>query len=282
LLIIGTSWIVFIQVSSILLSLMYEDRLLPTINDLLSNKSDHSLEHYIDRMRGPIAAIHVLSGIVGLIFITRRWRRPLITLVLFLAGDVILLIFSQYDNIALLNLSVDWSIPEFFQYFKEVLIATVMLLLLRRSKNGVYLVFTALAVFMFVDDAFKYHEQIGHLLSPAIAKTSWPDVLQIAPNYIGEVLSLAPLILISPFAVYSFFKADRQVQTFAIVWCLLLGLLVIFGVVFDFLAHSGMTSNESTRTIMAALEDFGEMVVMSMIVAFVSRYFWLIQKKSVE
>lgn len=279
-LLIFGSWLVSLQLSEYLIELVYEDQLSDAFNALLSNKQTNSLQYYVDRARGPLSAFHSILAIIGFIYITRVLRRPLLVLGLLLAGDIVLLFFSAHHSIWLLNVRVDWSIPEIYQYLKEILSTVLLVFVFRHTSERLYLVFAALAAFMFIDDALKYHEHIGHFLSPVLAKTSLPDILQTAPNYIGEVLSLVPLVLVAPIAIVLFFKANREAKIFAIILTTLLGFLFVFGVIFDFFVHSGLTASRDLVVFMSLLEDSGEMVVMSFITAFVVAHAWRNEAKS--
>lgn len=272
--IILLSWVLTSQIAEYLLTLMYEDKALDSLNRLLTNKNMNPLQHYIDRMRPPIAAFHILLSVIAAMFVTRVWRSPVLLLFLLIVGDIVLLFFSTNYSIWLLNVDIDWSIPEMYQYFKEAMIGLVLVVLYRRTDEPLYIVFAVLALFMLIDDSMKYHESVGHILAPLIATTPLPATLKIAPNYIGEILSLAPLSLIVPFGAWYFLKAKTSARRFALNFVLLLALLIVFGIVFDFLVHSGLNTSYRFRLFMAHLEDFGEMIVMSMILTFVVAAYW--------
>jgi hypothetical protein len=268
------SWVLALFFSRYMLSKMYEDQSFIILNELLTNKDSHPLGYYISLMQKPIAAAHILLAIIGTLFITRARQSALLWLSLLVLGDTVLLIFSELYGGPLLDIVVDWSIPEMFQYFKEVSLSVALFILYRDTKQFIYLIFAAIAIFLFMDDALKYHESVGHYLAPIIATTALPTMLKTAPNFIGEVLSLLPLILILPFGAVSFFSANKETRLVAMILFGLLVMLFFFGVVIDFLNTSSVTLPGGLKEIFHVIEDFGEMITMSIMLSYGAGRVW--------
>jgi len=272
--IVAGSWVLMLFLSRYMLSQMYDGESFTVLNDLLTNKDRHPLGYYIRLMQKPIAAAHILLAIIGALFITRAQKSALLWLSLLVLGDTILLVFSELYGGPLLDIVVDWSIPEMFQYFKEVSLSVALFVLYRDTRQFIYVIFAVIAIFLFMDDAFKYHESVGHYLAPIIATTALPTMLNTAPNFIGEVLSLLPLTLILPFGVVFFFSANKETKFVAVILFGLLVMLFIFGVVIDFLNNSSVTLPKGLREILHVIEDFGEMITMSVLLSYGAGRVW--------
>jgi hypothetical protein len=279
--ILAGSWVLALLLSKYMLSQMYEGQSFTVLNDLLTNKDSHPLDYYIRLMQKPIAAAHILLAIIGALFITRVRESALLWLSLLVLGDTILLIFSELYDGPLLNIVVDWSIPEWYQYFKELSLTVALFILYRDARQFIYVVFAAIAFFLLMDDAFKYHESVGHYLAPIIETTALPTMMKAAPNFIGEVLSLLPLVLILPFGAVSFFSADKETRLVAIVLLGLLVTLFVFGVVVDFLGNSTITLPGGLRKILYVVEDFGEMITMSIMLSYVASRVWYARSQKI-
>lgn len=275
------SWVLALFLSRYLISQMYEGNSFTVLNDLLTNKDSHPLAYYIRLMQKPIAAAHILAAIIGALVLTRVRQSAILCLSLLILGDIVLLIFSEVYGGPLLSIRVDWFIPEMYQYFKEVFLSVALFVLYRDTRQFVYVVFTAIAIFLLMDDAFKYHESVGHYLAPIIATTELPSVLKAAPNFIGELLSLLPLVLILPFGAVGFFSANTETKLVATILVGLLGTLFLFGVVFDFLGNSTIALPWGLRGILHILEDFGEMITMSVLLAYVASVVWSMQRQDI-
>ena len=268
--IIVVGWFLALRTSQVLLTQMYEGNSLTSLNDLLTNKDSHPLEYYFHRLEPPIAAAHLTLAVVAAIFIVRTRKSAALWLTLLIFGDTILLVYSETCGAPLLNIVVDWSIPEVYQYFKEVSLAVLLIALYRRHKHALYAMFAGIAIFLFLDDAFKYHESVGHAIAPLISRTSLPALIGTEPNFIGEVCSLVPVLFLLPFGAMSFVRANREMRTVTLVFTGMLGALFLFGVVVDLLGHIAVPHPGFTYIV----EDFGEMLTLSCWLSYTAYRHW--------
>ncbi|MCH7917578.1 MAG: hypothetical protein IIC50_06290 [Planctomycetes bacterium] len=272
--IIVAGWFLALRTSQVVLTQMYEGNSLTSLNDLLTNKDRHPLEYYFHRLEPPIAAAHLMLAVVATIFVVRTRKSAALWLTLLILGDTILLAYSEKYGGPLLNIVVDWSIPEVYQYFKEVFLAVLLVALYRRHKHVLYAIFAGIAIFLFVDDAFKYHETVGHAIAPLISRTPLPALIGTEPNYIGEICSLVPLLFLLPFGAMSFVHVDRGTKRVTLVFTGMLGALFLFGVVIDLIGNLTVSHPVFTIPSIHIVEDFGEMITLSCWLSYTAYRYW--------
>jgi len=275
--IILVSWVLSLFGSRFMLTQMYEGNSFSFLNDLLTNKDSHQLDYYFRQLEPPIAAAHLMLVVVGIMYVVRGKESALLWLGLLIIGDVILLVFHEFYGGPLLDIVVDWAIPEMYQYFKELFLAVLFFALYKRHGQPLYLLFTGLAVFLFLDDSLKYHERVGHALESMISGTSLPVIIGVAPNDIGEVMSVLPLLLIVPFGSVWFFSADSETRKVVLVFTAMLFMLFFFGVVIDVL--NGMREYHVGIDFPYQVEDFGEMLTLSCWLSYTICQYWKLEKR---
>ena len=215
-----------------------------------------------------------MLAVVAAIFIVRTRRSAALWLTLLIFGDTILLVYSETCGGPLLNIVVDWSIPEVYQYFKEVSLAVLLIALYRRHKHALYAMFAGIAIFLFLDDAFKYHESVGRAIAPLISRTPLPALIGTEPNFIGEICSLAPLLFLLPFGAMSFVRADRGTKRVTLVFTGMLGALFLFGVVIDLIGNLTWSHPRFAIPSIHIVEDFGEMITLSCWLSYTAYRHW--------
>jgi hypothetical protein len=208
----------------------------------------------------PIKAPHLLWGLLavdGLFFI------------LYFGG--------QFFNLPLgrmFVLSSDWSLPEVFQYFKELSLVALLLVAFIRSRKNLYIAWMTLFGYLLLDDALMIREWLGNVIAQ-ILPLHLP--LQLRSNDFGETIALASFAaLLLPLVVFMHLSSDkstRKVSWLFLPWLLLLG---VCGYVFD-MVHSVLMKQRSLELVFGFLEDGGEMLVMSGMVWVVYTWFraWL-------
>jgi hypothetical protein len=154
---------------------------------------------------------------------------------------------------------------EWFQYAKA---AAVALLLLRaRGKSPVVFVWAGLFAYLMVDDAFAVHESFGRFAAPVLGL---PAIGSLRPEQMGELLFYAVIGLVFITALAVLLRGgDPEGRSLSVALALPFTLLVFFGVVMDML-HS-LARDSSYRYATGVIEDGGEMVAMSVLVALVYR-----------
>ena len=163
----------------------------------------------------------------------------------------------------LLTLSTERGYSEIFQYIKEYWIAVLFLVVCFRKKQGVFLAWAALFVYLLCDDALTIHETAGGLLAAA---WNFSPMFGLRPQDFGELLvSLAAGFVFVILLVIFYPRSTPDSRRAAIDLALLLGLLAFFGVAVDLL-HVALGGVFPYGWII--LEDSGEMIAMSLIAAY--------------
>lgn len=165
------------------------------------------------------------------------------------------------------KLDHDGGRPEMFQYLKEVAIAAILLIEARRRRSAVLGAWGTLFLGLFLDDRFRIHEHVGGLGLGGWLLRTLPGIG--APGYeIGQFLfyiggGLAFLLLLG-IAHRRAPLADRQRSRTLGAF---LGVGASYAVVFDLAsAHVPLPD----RPLMIAIEESGEHLVMSAILAYVA------------
>lgn len=165
-----------------------------------------------------------------------------------------------------LLINLDGSIPEHYQYVKLAWVVLMVLLLARAWGSWWFLPWAAAFLYMVVDDFFAVHEHVGWWIDQQVEPSHviglpLRDVAELAlPAVVGIVL--APLLL------WSLVGSSGAVRA---VLRRLAGLLVLFAVfaVGVDLLHAALPDPGELWKAWGVLEEGGEMVVVSVIVAFV-------------
>lgn len=167
------------------------------------------------------------------------------------------------------NLGLDRGYGEIFQYVKEYWLIAVMGLLAFRRRSALYLVWAVLFGYLLLDDSMEIHETAGaHVqdMLPFDLSRGGQDLEEMIVSIVAGAL-----FLLAGVAAYRF--ADKKARTASLYLLLLLGLLAFFGVVTDvlhgILVYGRPTISPVVDPLFIAVEDGGEMVVMSCMVLFV-------------
>lgn len=134
-----------------------------------------------------------------------------------------------------------------------------------KNKSLLYTIWSLLFTYLLLDDFFGVHEKVGAIIANRLNLIS---IFNLRPVDFGEIIvstCVGLIFFISIAITYRFsYKIDRKICKFLII--LLLG-LAFFGVVTDMI-HV-MARNKFIEEILSLIEDGGEHLVMSAIVAFV-------------
>ena len=270
--------LLYIQYGHGILTDAYYGKSYDLISGFMGSKDEHPLSFYINKADRIIIGLWVLLGLTTAFIFSFRaplQYRPLLLLVIV---DFILLLFSEMFG-GIFGIRKDGSIPEWFQYIKELLLAFIFFKLYVYNKKGLFLVFTALFLFLFVDDAFRYHERAGTFICNAF---NLPDNLFGIPakgQDVAEILSLIlpGIILIPPLLIF-YVRSPKPQKVIATNVFGLLVLLFCAGVLLAFI-HSLFRSTDLYH-FLGILEDFSEMLVMSWLCHYaISLYRQLRQRK---
>lgn len=239
---------------------------------VMKHKEKYSLSHY--RHRADMTVVRVLTAILFYSMLG-TWilngagftdvRRMFFLLLL---GDGVLFqthfLFLSNDWF---DVGTDWGIPQIYQYLKEIVGATLFFIIYRRGKNPFYLTLGCLMAFMFLDDAFQYHEAVGLWLSAHFDLSGLSHVLGCDAKSVGELLSLAPyFVVFLPLLTIRILRSARESRQAPICFVLLLAATFFFGAGIDLMAE--MDALKPLSHDLNVLENTGTMILMSCIVAY--------------
>lgn len=183
---------------------------------------------------------------------------------LFVGIHIVNVCMVRYDSLFLLD--VDGGIPELFQYVKETCITVLLFYTLYRSRKVGYGFWAVLFLYCLCDDALMLHENIGEYLATTLA---FKPMLNLRAQDLGELLvsGTAGAVLILPLLYYYFQSSSSYRAHSKILFILLLGL--IFTGVFVDMLHIALDWGEEVNLLLTLTEDGGEMIIMSLILAYV-------------
>ena len=217
----------------------------------------------------------------------RHPRPDLRICALLVAGDLLVTAlavayFAELTGFSWFRITRDPNVGERYQHAKLLGIVVAGVWVFWRTRQPVYAAITALFLAVLVDDAGKLHEEMGGVLVPILGLE---PSLGLRARDFGEVLFLAswavPLILL---AVVAYRRSDASAQYVARVTAVAVAALATFGVGADMVHQMGGSAAlrygwdvDAVKFALAVVEEGGELVVMSVIVAGV---FFLVQSLS--
>lgn len=270
--ILCTSWVISKWLAHRVVGGMYRNTSWRSLNNLLENRDRHPITYYNAKADKVVGGAHVLLAVAAALFLTSGAQSAWLYLAILLIGDTILGILSERYG-GPLNIRVDGSIPEIFQYLKEVLTASFFHRTFLATRQIMYAGFALLFAFLFLDDSLRYHEQAGTWLADVADFSPLADSLGVRDNDIGELVSAAlPVAVFGLLLSWGYWIADEDVRRVGrrVVWGVCC--LGFFGVAIDMLDR--LPSVVGFRKTIAFIEDFGEMLIMSGILAFTASVMW--------
>lgn len=165
-------------------------------------------------------------------------------------------------------LETDRGLPETFQYIKALSAAVLLWRLFRQHRNFAYSGWALAFLFVFLDDVSPLHEAFGDYL---LAKLELPSVLGVESFlYVESLLWVIVAVLLTCFIGYAYVSkpATRTLSR---------NLVCLFGFVFLFAGltdavHTSLDASGSNPlyiSVVTVVEDGGEMIALSLLVAYV-------------
>ena len=206
-------------------------------------------------------------------------------LLLLLSADLIFCIFHVFHKISpffsdkLFSLGTDRGYSEIFQYVKTYWIAILFGVLWWRTRQGIYLVWMLLFVYLLCDDALQTHELGGEAIAQ---RWAYAGAFGLRAADFGELMiSGAAGLTFFALMLMLYAKSTRDAKNASLMLTLLFGLIVFFGVFVDMLhmmAGGGRLEAESgvvqaggsvlglyVKGFLGLVEDGGEMLAMSLV-----------------
>lgn len=160
------------------------------------------------------------------------------------------------------DLGADRSYGEFFQYAKDLWAMILLAVLLWRRRAAIYGAWFLVVAYFFADDAFVLHERAGWALRAVVpGSPRWAD-------HAGELVLVGVVgLILAALVCVTHIRAPREDRAVSAILVALFALLVFFGIVVDTLPQLLFPGSPALLPL-TALEDSGEMVTLSLIVAF--------------
>lgn len=195
-------------------------------------------------------------------------------LVLCLGADAVLIgahLLHTYSGLfadPTYSIAQERGFGETFQYLKEGWIVLMLGIIGATVRNRMFLAWGCVFGILLIDDLFILRERLGVGLAEA---SRLDPLLGLRPQDLGEVVVVGVLGLVVVAAiVIGYVRNSPAAQSFARTLGLLLVGLFAFGVVLD-AVHVLVLSDPIWDGILGTVEEGGEMVIMSLVVAFVFR-----------
>lgn len=166
----------------------------------------------------------------------------------------------------MLWITEEQSYAEIFQYIKELWIVLILGFNYWQFKTKIFLVWGLLFNYILLDDSLRIHEIIGSQVSELFG---FQDLFNLRATDFGELIVSATVgigfIIAIAWVHYHSNSRDRKYGKFLVFF---LFVLAITGIVFD-LIHVMVYDNTYLNLTFALLEDGGEQIIMSFILAFI-------------
>ena len=161
----------------------------------------------------------------------------------------------------LFSIEMDRGFSEYFQYVKEITIAIFLLLAFKHQRQLAYLSWSFLFLYLFIDDSFSVHEDLGKYLVNTFNLPS--PGFNLRPQDLGEIIvTLFFASFLLSFIFYSYLHANIDLKITSKFLTIMLCIVAFFGVFIDLL-HVAMPFGTS---IWGLIEDGGEMITISFLV----------------
>lgn len=155
----------------------------------------------------------------------------------------------------------DRGYPEIFQYVKTFWIILIFAVLLRQTRDYVYIGWIMLYTYILIDDSQKIHEFGGIKLAKYF---DFPNALGLRAQDFGELMIFAIVgVLLLLVISITYFRSSKDTKKASNDLFILLAIFGFFGIIIDML-HI-IVGNFKGNFIFGTLEDGGEMIVLSFI-----------------
>ena len=164
----------------------------------------------------------------------------------------------------LLDIGLDKSYPELFQYLKFSWFAYLSLVLAVRRNEKAFLPMAIVFLILFAFDAFRLHESYGNDVASLL---TIEPVLGLRLQDYGELIVMLGLAVTSIMVWLSSYFLCRVDQRYIVVFSgKMLLLFGIFGAAVDMLHEMMSRVGKTAYFFVGTIEDGGEMLVLSMLV----------------
>jgi hypothetical protein len=168
-----------------------------------------------------------------------------------------------------LHVSAEWTVPEVIQYAKWMLVAVTVAGIYRVTREKLYGPWALAFGYAGIDDATGLHERIGRVLSEAIARQTGTV---IPPGYLelAWISAIVLLFLIVLRRATSRAEPTGESVRYTRLAVALSGVYALFAIGLDAVQSvygAAVPSDRRGETLLGILENSGELVALSLIVA---------------
>jgi hypothetical protein len=204
---------------------------------------------------------------------TRHWSSATALLLLLIASDLGFVAVHMISELTplvraapLLNIEVDHSYPEIFQYLKFFWIVLLLGLIALQKQQGQYGAWALLFFYLLLDDALGLHEFAGVSLA---GEHGFEAALGLRAVDFGELIgSAVAAVSLGSGLVWAYRRGSPEFKAVSHDLAVMVAGLVFFGVGVD-MAHELFDQGPVSRFAFGLLEDGGEMLMASLIVWYV-------------
>jgi hypothetical protein len=165
---------------------------------------------------------------------------------------------------------IDRGYPEFFGYGLELSACALFMMFAFAHHKKCWYAWAAILFVVFLDDAFKLHETIGHAVSAA-----W-NLQPVAGDLVGFASTGLFCVIFWFFGVRTI--SDEEDFSAYLVFSVYFAMLIFFGVGVD--AVHGLMGKNVSQTLFTLLEDGGELITTA-VIALSALGMWLRQKHAI-
>ncbi len=172
-----------------------------------------------------------------------------------------------YRNLTITN---DWSIPEVGNYLKLAMIVVLLTLAFARQRQLIYLAWAVVYTITLLDDSLQLHEQIGESIGVLfVASGEEVGSGALRAQDLGELLvyGLYGVLFVGVLG-FGFLRSREPHRAIGVGFAILLVALACFVAGVDMLDRVVIAWSSSLARVLATVEDCGEMVVISLTLAF--------------
>jgi hypothetical protein len=201
--------------------------------------------------------IHILRHSFNQKKTTNLLKYLLLFDLVFVLGHIMVVLFNKHEFKAFLLDTQELGYPEYFQYFKYIMVLAVTSYLVVIKKKFAYLPFIGLFLFLLIDDVFQIH-----------GRASWFFMfrLKLPAVLFGQLVYLALIGGIGAIVTYMFYrKANLATKNTFKDILLLLALFLFFGIGVDII-HSLLIHIGKIVPFLTLVEEGGEMITLSILV----------------
>jgi hypothetical protein len=165
------------------------------------------------------------------------------------------------------SLESENGLASIYQYIKQVWLAGCLALAFLQTRSLAVVGWTLLFTFLLLDDVLQLHERIGAMLAAAL---NLPSLFGLRPDDLGELCVAAVIGCVAlGMVVVALRRGGSEAREFSADLMCLLAALALFGVCFDMLHTITVFRAPSVAEVFSMIEDGGEMLVISVITAYV-------------